>query len=109
VTQHVYIVAPHLLWAKRWADEQFRKGTLDRRSTFYSVKAGALADAAPDDLIVLVNPVMCTGERWRLVKDALELRRSGLVLVKGASTEVPFRFVQRMQANPRYIPFEVKT
>jgi hypothetical protein len=104
----VYIVAPHLRWAKRWADEQFRAGTLNIKEVSYSVRPGALDGLSPEDTVFLVNPVMCTGEKWELVKDALRLRRSGLCRVVGASTETVARFTQKMQGNPRHIPFEPK-
>ncbi len=108
MTQRVYVVAPHLLWGQRWAEQQFRSGALDIRDVFYSVKAGALDDIRFFDLVVLVNPVMCTGEKWELVKDALELRRTGQALVRGASVEPLARFTGRMQKDPRHVPFESK-
>lgn len=103
-----YVVAPHLLWAMRWAEEQFRAGVLDIKTTTYSTGPGALEGIPPDSAVYLVNPVMCTGRKWALVKEALALSRAGRIRVTGASTEVVFRFTQEMQKNPRYIPFEPK-
>jgi hypothetical protein len=103
-----YIIAPHLLWAKAWAEPRFRSGELDIQQTFYTTHQMGLFGLHGDDVtVVLVNPVMCEREKWEAVKFAMVLGRAGHVRLRGASTEPLARFTERMRRSLRHVPFEV--